>query len=86
MVPVDLDEALWLSDEDLDTVVELHEALGRLETLDARQARLLEHRYFGGLSLEETAAAVGVSLSTAKRELRSARVWLALELRGKPLP
>jgi DNA-directed RNA polymerase specialized sigma24 family protein len=41
---------------------------------------MLEHRYFGGLSLEETAAACGVSLATVKRELRSARAWLALEL------
>jgi hypothetical protein len=38
------------------------------------------------LSLEESAVAVGVSLATAKRELRSARAWLALELGGEPLP
>jgi DNA-directed RNA polymerase specialized sigma24 family protein len=47
-------------------------------------ARVLELRYFGGLSLEETAEAVGISLATVKRELRSARAWLALELRGEP--
>jgi RNA polymerase sigma factor (sigma-70 family) len=51
-----------------------------LEVLDARQSRILEQRYFGGLSLEETAGAVGVSLATVKRELRSARAWLAVEL------
>jgi RNA polymerase sigma factor (TIGR02999 family) len=85
VAPVELDESLWLTDEDLDTVVELHEALERLEALNPRQSQLLEHRYFGGLSLEETAAVVGVSLATAKRELRSARAWLALELRGEPL-
>jgi RNA polymerase sigma factor (sigma-70 family) len=85
MAPVELDESLWLSDEDLDTVVELHEALERLESLNPRQSQLLEHRCFGGLSLEETAAVLGVSPATAKRELRSARAWLALELRGEPL-
>jgi len=46
---------------------------------------MLQHRYFGGLTLEETAAALGVSLATAKRELRSARAWLALELKGERL-
>jgi RNA polymerase sigma factor (TIGR02999 family) len=86
VAPVELDEALWLSDEALDGVEELHQALERLEALNPRQAQLLEHRYFGGLSLEETAAVLGVSLATAKRDLRSARAWLALELRGEPLP
>jgi len=85
MAPLELEEALWLSDEDVDTVTEIHEALKRLEALDPRQSQLLVHRYFGGLSLEETAAVVGVSLATVKRELRSARAWLALELRGEPL-
>jgi RNA polymerase sigma factor (sigma-70 family) len=61
-------------------VTDLDEALGRLEALDARQCRILEQRYFGGLSLEETANALGVSLATVKRELRSARAWLAMEL------
>jgi RNA polymerase sigma factor (TIGR02999 family) len=85
VAPVELIEELWLADEELDTLVDLHEALERLESLDARQAQLLERRYFGGLSLAETAAAAGVSLATAKRELRSARAWLALELTGKAL-
>jgi RNA polymerase sigma factor (TIGR02999 family) len=85
VAPVELEEALWMSDQELDTVVELHEALERLEALNPRQSQLLEHRYFGGLSLEETAAVLGVSLATAKRDLRSARAWLALELRGEPL-
>lgn len=83
--PVELDEALWVSDENLDSVTELDEALTRLEVLSPRQSQLLQHRYFGGLSLEESAAALRVSLATAKRELRSARAWLALELRGEPL-
>ena len=83
--PVELEEALWRPDADMEAVTALDEALARLEALSPRQARMLEHRYFGGLSLEETAATCGVSLATAKRELRSARAWLALELRGEPL-
>lgn len=78
-----LEEAFWMSDEDLNSVAELDEALTRLATLNPRQSQLLEHRYFGGLSLEETAAALGVSLATVKRELRSARAWLALELKAE---
>ena len=82
---VDLEEFDWISDENLETVTELDEALKRLDELSPRQGKLLQHRYFGGLTLEESANAMGVSLATAKRELRSARAWLALELKGIPL-
>ena len=75
-----VEEAAWMPDDDLDAVTALDDALRRLEALDARQSRILEQRYFGGLSLEETAAALGVSLATVKRELRSARAWLAAEM------
>ena len=81
-VAVELEETSFMTDSDLDAIVELHEALERLAALNRRQSQMLEHRYFGGLSLEETAAACGVSLATAKRELRSARAWLALEMGG----
>ena len=83
--PLELDEALWVSDENLERVTELDDALTRLEAVSPRQGLLLQHRYFGGMSLEESAAAIGVSVATAKRELRLARAWLALELRGDPL-
>jgi RNA polymerase sigma factor (TIGR02999 family) len=83
--PIELDEALWVSDENLERVTELDDALTRLEAVSPRQSLLLQHRYFGGLSLEESATAIGVSLATAKRELRLARAWLALELGGEPL-
>jgi RNA polymerase sigma factor (TIGR02999 family) len=79
---VELAEASFMTDSDLDAIVELHEALERLAALNPRQSQMLEHRYFGGLSLEETSAACGVSLATVKRELRSARAWLAFELQG----
>ncbi len=83
--PLELNETLLVADDELESVTELDEALSRLETVSPRQALLLQHRYFGGLSLEETATAAGTSLATAKRDLRSARAWLALELRGERL-
>lgn len=78
----ELHEESWATEVDLDRVVELDEALTRLEQLDERQARLVEQRYFGGLTLEEIAAASDLSLATVKRDLRSARAWLAAELAG----
>ena len=80
IAPLELDEMLWVSDENMEGVTELDDALTRLSAVSPRQGQLLQHRYFGGLSLEESAAAIGVSLATAKRELRCARAWLALEL------
>ena len=79
---LELHEASWLPDDRLELVDDLDEALTRLAALDPRQARIVEQRFFGGLSLEEVAAASELSLATVKRELRSARAWLALELRG----
>lgn len=58
----------------------LHEALARLAALDPDQARLVELRYFGGLTVEETAEALGISRATVKREWAIARGWLRREL------
>ena len=58
----------------------LDQALERLTTLDAAQARLVELRFFGGLSVEEAAETLGVSTATAGRDFRSARAFLAREL------
>jgi RNA polymerase sigma factor (TIGR02999 family) len=77
---LELNEMAWISDTDLETYSEVDDALNRLEKLDPRQSRILETRYFGGLTLEETAESLGISLATVKRELRSARAWLAMEL------
>jgi len=76
----ELDEAIWISEPQAKQLTELDDALQRLEALDQRQAQIVEQRYFGGLSLEETAEALGVSLATVKRELRFAHAWLATEL------
>ena len=61
-------------------VVALHEALERLAALDPDQARLVELRWFGGLSIEETAEVLGVSPATVKREWATARAWLRREI------
>ncbi len=65
------------TDED---VAAIDEALTRLAAMDARQARVVEMRYFGGLTIEETAAALEISDATVKREWTLARAWLKREL------
>jgi RNA polymerase sigma factor (TIGR02999 family) len=57
-------------------ILALDEALTRLAALDAQQARIVELRYFGGLTIEETADAAGISPATVKREWAMARAWL----------
>ncbi|WP_412061226.1 ECF-type sigma factor [Rubrivirga sp. IMCC45206] len=57
-------------------LLDVDHALDGLAALDARAAQVVECRYFGGLSFEETAAALGVSVATAKRDWRRARAWL----------
>jgi len=76
---------LGAADEALGTqpaidVLELDAALGRLATLDPEQGRLVELRYFAGLSIEETAEVLGTSPATVKRQWRVARAWLNREL------
>ncbi|MEO5567130.1 MAG: sigma-70 family RNA polymerase sigma factor [Gemmatimonadaceae bacterium] len=71
-LPADSDEAV--------DVLSLHEALERLTALDARQGRIVELRYFGGLSIEEAAEALDISPATVKREWATARAWLKREL------
>lgn len=67
------------ADETIDLLA-LHEALERLAALDEGQARVVELRYFGGLSVEETAELLGISPATVKREWAVARAWLRREL------
>lgn len=63
-----------------DHLIALDEALARLAVLDARQARVVEARVFAGLTAEETAEALGVSVPTVQRDWRAARAWLARAL------
>ena len=64
-------------------MVALDQALTRLAAMDHQQARIVELRFFGGLSIEETAEVLGVSPSTVKSRGSLARAWLRRELRGK---
>jgi RNA polymerase sigma factor (TIGR02999 family) len=66
-------------------LLELDEALVRLERLDADQARVVELRFFGGLTVEETATVLGISTATVKREWRTARAFLRQEMDAGPL-
>ena len=61
-------------------VVALHEALEALQAVDPRKSRVVEMRYFGGLSVEETAEALGVSVRTVNRDWRLARSWLIRQM------
>jgi RNA polymerase sigma factor (TIGR02999 family) len=68
------------SRQDVDLLV-LEEALDRLAKLDAQQSRIVELRYFAGLSIEDTAQFLGISSATVKRSWASARVWLLREIK-----
>jgi RNA polymerase sigma factor (TIGR02999 family) len=77
---VSLDEALDLSHPNEPGLVELDEALNALARQDARKSRIVELRYFGGLSIEETAGLLGISPATVRREWTLAKAWLRHEL------
>jgi RNA polymerase sigma factor (TIGR02999 family) len=83
-------QALQYADDDNIDVLAIDAALVRLEKFDAAQSRIVELRYFGGLTIEETASVAGVSVATVKREWTLARAWLKRELaltaESGPLP
>lgn len=74
---VELDEERLVPDDQIEAVLELEEALSRLETQHPRPAQAVAHCYFGGLTNEEAADVLGVSRATIERDLRFARAWLA---------
>src|SRR5690606_16367285 len=76
-----LDEAALVPPHRAEAVVALEEALARLEVVDERAARVVECRFFGGLEVEETAEALGVSARTVTRDWAAARAWLYGELK-----
>lgn len=79
-VPETLDDAVAMAVSRSDQLVALDEALGRLGALNERYARVVECRFFGGLSVEETAEALDISPATVKRDWTMARAWLNREL------
>jgi len=79
--PITLDDNKDASLEtDVLNILSVHQALERLEDIDERQMRVVECRFFGGLSIEETAKALGVSEPTVNRDWNMARAWLNREL------
>lgn len=82
---MELDEFLAAQSPRIEQLLILDEALTRLSQMDERQARVVEMMYFGGLTEEETAEVLGISLRTVKRDWRDARAWLQAELnRSRP--
>jgi RNA polymerase sigma factor (TIGR02999 family) len=79
---VELDEALMVSPGLSVELLALDRALEELAAADPRKAQVIELRFFGGLSVEETAEALHVSTDTVKRDWRIARLWLLRELKG----
>ncbi len=81
---VPLDEALLMTPQRSEELLALDEALKQLETMDQRAARVVECRVFGGLSAEETAAALGITRRTVSRDWSAARTWLYGALQTEP--
>ena len=77
---VSLDEAALISEQKGEEMIALDEALTKLAAIDARKVKIVELRYFSGLSAEETATVLGVSEITVKREWLKAKAWLYREL------
>jgi len=78
-----LDDAEPVVHQEAAEVIALHEALDALQEIDPRKSRVVELRYFGGLSIEETAEALGISTITVNRDWRLARTWLIREMSRK---
>ena len=79
---VTLDEGVAVAPNPVFDVISLDRALEALEKTDARKSRVVELRFFGGLSVEETAGVLDVSIDTVKRDWRLAKLWLLRELEG----
>jgi RNA polymerase sigma factor (TIGR02999 family) len=82
-VNLSLDDAEPLVQRDAAEVIALHEALEALHAIDPRKSRIVELRYFGGLSIEDTAKVLGISTITVNRDWRLARAWLSREMKQK---
>jgi len=77
---VSIDSVELTTEERADLLIAVDDALDRLKELDSRQARVVECRFFGGMTEEETAEALGIGLRTAKRDWAKAKVWLHNEI------
>ncbi|MBZ5600776.1 MAG: sigma-70 family RNA polymerase sigma factor [Acidobacteriia bacterium] len=79
-----LEDALGVFTNPQIDLLELNKALQQLADLDPQQGRVVELRYFGGLTIEETAEVMGISPATVKREWGTARLWLMQQIEGPP--
>jgi len=79
-VRIELDESAILSPEQSKEIVDLHEALERLDTLDSRKAQVVELKFFGGLNYDEIAEVLKIARMTVRRDWEFARIWLYTEL------
>ena len=79
---VDLDEAALVSPQESKEIVDLHEALERLATLDSRKAQVVELKYFGGLNYDEMAEVLKISPVTVRRHWRFAKAWLYTQMQN----
>lgn len=82
LVRIELDESFDVAQEKDRQLLAINDALDELKKSDARKANVVELRYFGGLSVEETAAIVNVSVETVTRDWRLARGWLLSQIAG----
>jgi RNA polymerase sigma-70 factor, ECF subfamily len=82
-VHVPFDEALTVSEKRTAEIVAIDDALVALAAMDARKSQVVELRFFGGLSIEETAEVLKISPKTVKRDWRFARAWLHQFLSGE---
>jgi RNA polymerase sigma-70 factor, ECF subfamily len=80
VLPLSLDEAPTVGMEPDKNLVALDDALKELATLDSRKSKVVELKFFGGLSIKETAEVLGVSVETVVRDWRLAKIWLLQEL------
>ena len=79
---IELDEAALVSPEESKQIVDLHEALETLATLDSRKAQVVELKYFGGLNYDEMAEVLKISPVTVRRDWRFAKAWLYTQLQN----
>ena len=80
-ITITFDEAVGLPKKSEVDLIALDDALKLLDVMDPRQSRIVDLRFFGGLSIEDTSEVLGISPATVKREWMTARLWLQRELR-----
>lgn len=84
-IRITLDDRVVAIEDHLENILILEESLRKLEAVDPEESRLVELRFFGGLTVEETSEVLGISTATVKREWAHARAWLRREMSGNAI-